>query len=104
MTVRDAIRAFYSATKRGEQLKGYLTPITEGGNIMFCAKCQNEMERCICVDASARLRSLSDEGGPMVMRWCTVCDEHYARCQCSNPIWKIRADGELRELAEFGIE
>lgn len=44
------------------------------------------------------LRKLCGPGGPLACRWCARCDRHYAHCTCSEPVWKLRTDGELGPL------
>lgn len=59
---------------------------------------EHDLQDCTCDDIDARLRSLSGPGGAVAMQWCTRCDKHYARCKCSAPTFKVRVDGQLREM------
>ena len=49
-------------------------------------KCQNDLSECICPDIEERMASLKGSSY-VVMRWCSVCDKHYALCKCENPVW-----------------
>lgn len=62
---------------------------------MYCEACQNEVESCTCADLDERMRKLSGPGGPITCRWCARCDQHYARCTCGEPVWRLRWNGEL---------
>jgi hypothetical protein len=53
---------------------------------MWCMKCQNDLSECTCPDIEERMASLKGSSH-LVMRWCSVCDKHYALCKCENPVW-----------------
>ena len=55
---------------------------------MWCSKCQNEMIDCTCSDKDERLKAIS-ESGFFAVRYCTVCNKHYASCKCSEPKWAL---------------
>ena len=61
--------------------------------MMFCSKCNHDLNECVCADIDTRLRELSDKGSHMMFKWCLTCDKHYARCRCEEPIFGIRTDG-----------
>jgi len=44
------------------------------------------------------MRKLSGKGGPIAARWCANCDSHYEYCECAEPDWKLRNEGELGPL------
>lgn len=54
---------------------------------MYCTLCHRELGECLCPDIDERLASLGKPGGPIVYRKCAVCNKHYARCKCAEPIW-----------------
>lgn len=65
---------------------------------MYCLVCNKDLSECQCPDLAEKMRKLTDEGGPIAARWCARCDNHYSRCFCVDPIWKLRVDGKLRPL------
>jgi hypothetical protein len=67
---------------------------------VFCAKCDTELEKCKCPDLAEKMRKLSGEGGPLSCKWCETCDNHYARCFCVDPVWRLRTDGKLYLMPE----
>ena len=71
---------------------------------MFCCRCQNDLEDCVCPDLADRMRRASEAGTHVVSRWCGKCDQHYAVCRCEEPTWMLRADGELSALPTPGDE
>lgn len=70
----------------------------DGGAEVICMKCNSELESCACPDLAERMKELSGPSGPMAARWCAKRDNHYARCYCADPDWKMRVDGELQTL------
>ena len=62
---------------------------------MFCGQCDNFLHDCTCEDLAERMRELTGAGGPVYSRWCRACDNHYCRCDCDEPDWWIRNEGEL---------
>lgn len=67
---------------------------------MICMKCNSELESCTCKELADKMRDLSGSDGAMAARWCAKCDNHYARCYCAEPDWKMRVNGELHPLPE----
>jgi len=65
---------------------------------MYCTVCNNELEKCKCPGLAENMRGLSGEGGFLASRWCAKCDNHYSRCFCVDPDWKMRSDGKLYPL------
>lgn len=65
---------------------------------MHCDRCDKALERCTCGGITERMRRLSDTGGPVAARWCAKCDHHYAECDCKEPDWKLRMNGQLGPL------
>ena len=51
---------------------------------MWCMKCQNELNKCICDDLEERLNGAVKMGG-FVYRKCKKCGKHYSRCKCKKP-------------------
>ncbi len=65
---------------------------------MTCNQCgAADLMSCTCEDLNARMRFVTD-GADVAARWCAKCDRHYARCGCTEPDWKLRADGKLGPL------
>ena len=58
---------------------------------MFCSKCQNDLNDCTCGDIKERLAKLKDSPY-ILMRWCSLCDNHYSQCKCDNPIWTTNSE------------
>ena len=54
------------------------------GENMICSKCQKDIDECQCEDIDNRIESLKDS---ILYRKCKICEKHYARCKCENPIW-----------------
>lgn len=54
---------------------------------MFCGRCNNELEDCLCPDIDERMAKLGAKDGPLVFKACKTCKKHYARCRCKNPEW-----------------
>ncbi len=70
---------------------------------MFCCKCQNDLEDCVCPDLAERMRGISDKGDTHVAsRWCVKCDNHYSGCLCEEPDWKLRSGGKFYDLPSVG--
>lgn len=63
---------------------------------MFCSKCSRDLKNCVCPDIDERMRGLTDKGGPLAAKWCMICDKHYARCRCDEPLYGIRVDGLVK--------
>lgn len=61
---------------------------------MFCDKCDKDLHECVCSDIDQRMKELTDEGGPLIAKWCLSCDKHYARCRCSEPLLGVRHNGK----------
>lgn len=67
---------------------------------MFCGKCSNDLEDCVCPDLAERMRKASGAGMNVASRWCSKCDQHYAACECDEPTWMLRSDGKLYDLPD----
>ncbi len=65
---------------------------------MFCCKCSNDLEDCVCPDLAERMKGLGGAGSAVASRWCSVCDQHYAVCRCEEPNWMLRVNGQLQPL------
>lgn len=57
-----------------------------------CGICDVTMDKCVCLDADERLRSITD--GRVAMKWCRKCDRHYGRCKCEVPQFYVRCGGQ----------
>lgn len=55
---------------------------------MYCMKCNNELSQCTCSDINERLK-IAVATGHVAYKKCTLCDKHYALCECANPQWSI---------------
>ena len=64
-------------------------------SFMFCHRCDNALHFCVCDDLNDRMRELTDRNGAVYSRWCKTCDQHYCRCDCEEPDWWLRNEGEL---------
>jgi len=53
---------------------------------MWCMQCGKNLIDCTCPDLKERLDSLKSSNN-LLMKWCSVCDNHYAVCKCENPVW-----------------
>lgn len=62
---------------------------------MVCAKYLHD---CTCEDLAERMRTWTSSEGTGYSRWCAKCDQHYCRCECTEPKWMIRQNGELTPL------
>jgi hypothetical protein len=61
---------------------------------MFCMRCNVDLAECSCPDIDQRLKDASDSAHQAV-KWCMVCDKHYARCRCEEPVFGIRTAGKV---------
>ena len=62
---------------------------------LFCDRCENILHYCVCEDLNERMRDMTGKGGAVFSQWCKTCDRHYCRCECDQPDWWIRNEGEL---------
>lgn len=59
---------------------------------MFCVKCQNDLDKCVCPDIDERLAEIA-KSEHNVFRMCKAEKKHYKRCKCKNPEW-VTSDDE----------
>ena len=63
---------------------------------MTCGKCGKELEDCPCPDKRERIHKIIDLG-IITYRKCTICQEHYALCECTDPdrLWTTNAGDSI---------
>ena len=77
-------------------------------NGFVCGKCNRVLQDdCTCSDRAERLQGLGDMSA-VAVKWCVLCDQHYALCECGDHAefmvksgGKISAPGRLTELVEW---
>ena len=65
---------------------------------MICTKCNQPIVNCICPDKEARLSKLGEAGSYVAIKFCILCNKHYALCKCEKPEFKMKAGGKIMEL------
>ena len=70
---------------------------------MYCARCSKHVGECTCPDIKERLASLT-VSPRVALRVCKFCDEHYARCNCANPVWVVKGGTRHGQRSEEGEE
>lgn len=66
---------------------------------MWCCKCNRDLSECVCPDIKERLAGAVG-GGRFAYKKCLRCGEHYSRCKCEQPEWKI--EGAPKQPGEGG--
>jgi hypothetical protein len=68
-----------------------------------CSQCNSPIGDCHCEGRDEVLHDLAYlEGGCVAMKWCRLCDKHYARCRCVKPKFFIIMGG--KEISPRGIK
>jgi hypothetical protein len=73
---------------------------------LFCITCNVTIDKCVCPDCDEKFRQIAyDADDPsVIMKWCRLCDKHFARCSCEVPSFFIICGGkeinpdELRDV------
>lgn len=58
---------------------------------MTCMKCNQHVSKCTCGDIKERLAAIANHPN-IVVKWCLICDNHYARCRCVEPEFYLKSD------------
>ena len=80
----------YHGKKAAKMIDAFIAK--EKGNIVVCAKCNNELQNCECPDLEDRLDAAT-EGGHFAYKKCSKCGKHHARCRCEVPNFFIMGAG-----------
>ena len=69
---------------------------------MVCENCNLAINLCTCPDVDERLATIPSTH--VAVKWCRVCNKHYARCKCPVPDFYVRGgpqgESELSEWIE----
>lgn len=59
---------------------------------MDCNKCKKNLRDCDCSDIDKRMTDLRNNPN-FIYKMCAICEKHYERCECENPVWTTSHDG-----------
>lgn len=69
---------------------------------IVCFVCHLTLGDCTCEDADQRMREATN-AHELLMKWCMVCDKHFARCKCEKPHFGYRTGGKVFEFPAEGM-
>jgi len=65
---------------------------------MDCNKCKKPLRDCDCPDIDKRMTDLRNNPN-FIYKMCSICERHYERCDCEEPVWVTSHDGVSLEEA-----